>query len=151
MTTTSRNEAPAARAALVAADCGEPQHVLGIHAAGPSLWRVVVWHPEAVAAEAVLAGAPSVVLAGAPSVALEPTEAPAPVAPDGMLPLDLPEDAASRLKDLKSRVTTTRAAEAEAETEAEAPAAADTADPERIRSSIKQLEVLLERLEADPG
>ena len=69
------------------------------------------------------------------TLSLEPTDpAEARTAPEGMLPLDLPEDATERLADLKTRVK----GNADATTEL---------DPERIRQSISRLEALLERLE----
>ena len=67
------------------------------------------------------------------TLSLEPTEAPE---TDGMLPLDLPEDAPERLASLKKRVS------------AEAAAAAGILDPKKIRQSISRLEALLEQLEA---
>lgn len=54
----------------------------------------------------------------------------------GMLPLDLPEDAAERLAELKSRVG------------AHDDTVEDETHPERIRRSIARLEALLARLEA---
>lgn len=57
--------------------------------------------------------------------------------PDGMLPLDLPEDATARLAKLKSRV------------KSEDVPAEDELDPNRVRQSISRLEKILARLEAD--
>ena len=54
---------------------------------------------------------------------------------DGMLPLELPEDAGARLADLKSRVA------------GDKDAAASTLDAKKIRQSISRLEALLEQLE----
>ena len=78
-------------------------------------------------------GAKTVIARGKADAALslEPTEVPAET---GMLPLDLPDDAAERLADLKSRV----GSEAEAE---------EDMHPDQIRRSIARLEALLERLE----
>ena len=53
--------------------------------------------------------------------------------PDGMLPLDLPEDATTRLENLKSRVK----------------AGEPALDPQKVRRSISRLEKILARLEAD--
>ena len=78
-------------------------------------------------------GAKTVIARGKADAALslEPTEA---VDADGILPLDLPEDAPKRLADLKGRI---------AGKDGEA-----SADPKRIRQSIDRLEALLERLES---
>ena len=51
MTPSSRSEESSARAALAAGDAAEPQATLGVQPAGPSRWRVRVWHPDASAAE----------------------------------------------------------------------------------------------------
>jgi len=67
-------------------------------------------------------------------LSLEPTES----ATDGMLPLDLPEDAAARLDDLRARAGGRKGAKKEPE----------SIDPEKVRQSIKRLEALLARLEA---
>ncbi len=56
--------------------------------------------------------------------------------PDGMLPLDLPEDATTRLEKLKSRV---KAGETASE---------PALDPQKVRQSISRLENVLARLEA---
>ena len=82
-------------------------------------------------------GAKTVIARGKADAALslemtDPTGAD--TAPDGMLPLDLPEDATQRLADLKTRVAAGAAQQGEL-------------DPERIRQSISRLEALLERLE----
>lgn len=58
-----------------------------------------------------------------------------PNVPDGMLPLDLPEDTPARLASLKSKVTTGQSSE-------------DDLDPKKIRQSISRLEAVLARLEA---
>ena len=55
---------------------------------------------------------------------------------EGMLPLDLPENAAEKLKDLRDRVGPQAAIAAE--------------DRKKINRSIDRLESLLSRLEADP-
>lgn len=55
---------------------------------------------------------------------------------EGMLPLDLPEDAEAKLKDLRTRVGPQAAIAAE--------------DRKKINRSIDRLESLLNRLEADP-
>ena len=83
-------------------------------------------------------GAKTVIARGKADAALslEPTDT---AAPEGMLPLDLPEDAEARLQDLKSRVGAT--------SEGLAADEAQEMDPERIRQSIKRLEALLKRLE----
>ena len=60
-----------------------------------------------------------------------------PATPDGMLPLDLPEDAPARLEKLKSRVKSEESSEAKA------------LDPKRVRQSINRLEKILARLESD--
>ncbi|MEM7056709.1 MAG: MerR family transcriptional regulator [Pseudomonadota bacterium] len=65
------------------------------------------------------------------TLSLEPTDAPAET---GMLPLDLPEDAAERLADLKTRVGSEDSE-------------ADEMHPDQIRRSIARLEALLARLE----
>ena len=57
---------------------------------------------------------------------------------EGMLPLDLPEDAGERLADLKSRV----------KSQPDNTQGQDGLDPEKIRQSISRLEALLEQLEA---
>lgn len=54
---------------------------------------------------------------------------------EGMLPLELPENAAEKLDDLRNRMK---------------PAEGATGDRERINRSIDRLESLLARLEADP-
>ncbi len=57
--------------------------------------------------------------------------------PDGMLPLDLPEDATTRLAKLKSKV------------KSEDGSGKDGLDSKKVRQSITRLEKILARLEAD--
>lgn len=66
------------------------------------------------------------------SLSLEMTE---PETSEGMLPLDLPEDAPERLAELKSRAKA---------------AGGDQTSPDRIRQSISRLSALLDKLEK-PG
>lgn len=84
-------------------------------------------------------GAKTVIARGKADAALslEPTDTNAALPGEtGMLPLDLPDNAAERLADLKSRVGS------------KDDDIDDEAHPERIRRSIKRLEALLARLEA---
>jgi DNA-binding transcriptional MerR regulator len=85
-------------------------------------------------------GAKTVIARGKADAALSlemTDETEAPVVPDGMLPLDLPEDATARLAKLKSRVKSDEAA-------------GDTGlNPQKVRQSISRLEKILARLEAD--
>lgn len=78
-------------------------------------------------------GAKTVIARGKADAALslEMTEETVSDIPEGMLPLDLPEDATARLAKLKSRATAT-----------------DEIDPAKIRKSISRLESVLARLEA---
>lgn len=84
-------------------------------------------------------GAKTVIARGKADAALslEPTDLQTPAPGEtGMLPLDLPDNAAARLAELKSRVGTHGAADD------------DETHPDRIRRSIARLEALLARLEA---
>ncbi|MEL7470589.1 MAG: MerR family transcriptional regulator [Pseudomonadota bacterium] len=80
-------------------------------------------------------GAKTVIARGKADAALSlgPTDDTDAQEPDGMLPLDLPEDAPARLERLKKRVKTGD------------PGAA--IDPERVKQSISRLEAVLARLE----
>ena len=69
------------------------------------------------------------------ALSLEPTDS---ALPEGMLPLDLPDDAETRLNDLRSRI---------GDTAGSGGVSGEEMDPERIRQSIKRLEALLKRLE----
>jgi DNA-binding transcriptional MerR regulator len=86
-------------------------------------------------------GARTVIARGKADAALsleitEPAEA---ATPEGMLPLELPEDAAERLAALKDRVSGQRAP------------ARQKFDAERVRRSIGRLEALLAELERGAG
>lgn len=78
-------------------------------------------------------GAKTVIARGQATAALslEPTET---LPADGMLPLDLPEDAPERLASLKERVGDAKG----------------KLDSKKIRQSISRLEALLEQLETQP-
>lgn len=67
-----------------------------------------------------------------------------PVRGEGMLPLDLPDDAAERLAALKDRVAGTKVPPVKG-------AAAGRIDAERVRRSIDRLEALLSELENGEG
>lgn len=83
-------------------------------------------------------GAKTVIARGKADAALslEMTEESSVDLNDGMLPLDLPEDAPTRLARLKSRAISGASAEVE------------EIDPAKIRQSISRLESVLARLEA---
>ena len=83
-------------------------------------------------------GAKTVIARGKADAALslELTEESSGDAVNGMLPLDLPDDATTRLADLKTRVTQPGISSAGA------------LDPEKIRESISRLETVLAKLEA---
>jgi DNA-binding transcriptional MerR regulator len=71
------------------------------------------------------------------ALSLEMNEPAEPSAPDGMLPLELPEDAAERLAALKNRVSGQRAPSRQ------------SVDADRVRRSIDRLEALLSELERE--
>ncbi|MEM6623385.1 MAG: MerR family transcriptional regulator [Pseudomonadota bacterium] len=80
-------------------------------------------------------GARTVIARGKADAALSLEITDSPDEPNGILPLELPEDAPERLADLKSR----------------AEAAGGELDPDRIRKSISRLTQLLEKLENPDG